>query len=56
MQSITLLIDSEWTARKSLKSSQIKSLELAATQAKDELQPKLMQVSQEFKQEIESLN
>lgn len=56
MRSITPLINDEWTARKSLKSSQIKSLQLAATQAKDELQPKLMQVSQEFKQEIESLN
>lgn len=56
MRSITPLINDEWAARKSLKSSQIKSLQLAATQAKDELQPKLMQVSQEFKQEIESLN
>lgn len=56
MRSITPLINDEWAARKSLKSSQIKSLQLAATQAKDELQPKLLQVSQEFKQEIESLN
>jgi hypothetical protein len=52
MQSITPLIDEEWIARKSLKSSQIKSLQLAATQAKDELQPKLMQLSQDFKQEL----
>lgn len=52
MQSITPLIDTEWAERKSLKSSQIKSLQLAAIQAKDELQPKLMQLSQDFKQEL----
>jgi len=56
MRSITPLITDEWVARKSLKSSQIKSLELAATQAKEALEPRLMQLSQDFKQEMNDLN
>jgi hypothetical protein len=56
MQSITPLIDSEWTARKSLKSSQIKELRACSNSSKRRTTAKLMQVSQEFKQEIESLN
>ena len=56
MRSITPLINDEWVARKSLKSSHIKSLELAATQAKEALEPRLMQLSQDFKQEMNDLN
>jgi hypothetical protein len=56
MQSITPLIDSEWEARKSLKQSQIKSLEVAAVQAKQALEPKLMQLSQDFREELADLN
>lgn len=56
MKSITPLIDDEWQARKSLKQSQIKSLEVAAIQAKEALEPKLMQISQDFRQELNDLN
>jgi hypothetical protein len=56
MQSITPLIDDEWSARRSLKQSQIKSLEVAAIQAKEALEPKLMQISQDFRQELNDLN
>jgi hypothetical protein len=56
MQSITPLIDSEWEARKSLKQSQIKSLEVAAVQAREALEPKLLQLSQNFKEELAELN
>jgi hypothetical protein len=56
IQSITPLIDAEWAARRSLKQSQIKSLEVAAIQAKEALEPKLMQISQDFRQELNDLN
>jgi hypothetical protein len=56
IQSITPLIDDEWAARRSLKQSQIKSLEVAAIQAKEALEPKLMQISQDFRQELNDLN
>jgi hypothetical protein len=56
IQSITPLIDDEWTARRSLKESQIKSLQIAAIQAKEALEPKLMQISQDFRQELNDLN
>lgn len=56
MKSITPLIDEEWQARKSLKQSQIKSLEVAAIQAKEALEPKLLQISQDFRQELDDLN
>jgi hypothetical protein len=56
MQSITPLIDDEWAARKSLKQSQISSLKIEATKAKEALEPKLMQLSQNFRQELEDLN
>ncbi|HEY9607660.1 MAG TPA: hypothetical protein V6C85_39105 [Allocoleopsis sp.] len=56
MRSITPLIDDEWAARRSLKQSQIKSLEVAAIQAKEALEPKLMQISQDFRQELSDLN
>jgi len=56
MQSITPLIDKEWEARRSLKQSQIKSLEVAAVQAREALEPKLMQLSQNFREELAELN
>jgi hypothetical protein len=56
MQTITPLIDKEWEARRSLKQSQIKSLEVAAVQAREALEPKLMQLSQNFKEELAELN
>ena len=56
MQSITPLIDKEWDARRSLKQSQIKSLEVAAVQAREALEPKLLQLSQNFKEELADLN
>ncbi len=56
MQSITPLIDEEWEARKSLKQSQISSLKIEATKAKEALEPKLLQLSQNFRQELEDLN
>ena len=54
MRSITPLIDSEWQQRKSLKESQINSLKILAVQAKQALEPAITQLSQEFKQELES--
>ena len=56
MQSITPLISQEWEARKSLKLSQISSLKIEATKAKEALEPKMMQLSQNFRQELEELN
>jgi hypothetical protein len=56
MRSITPLIDDEWNQRRDLKQSQIKSLQVMAIQAKQALEPKVMQLSQEFRQEVESLN
>jgi hypothetical protein len=56
MQSITQLISQEWEARKSLKLSQISSLKIEATKAKEALEPKMMQLSQNFRQELEELN
>jgi hypothetical protein len=56
MQSITPLIVTEWVARKSLKESQIKSLEVAAVQARQALEPKLMQLSQNFREELAEFN
>jgi hypothetical protein len=56
MQSVTPLISQEWEARKSLKLSQIISLKIEATKAKEALEPKMMQLSQNFRQELEELN
>jgi hypothetical protein len=56
MQSITPLIDQEWEQRKSLKQSQIHSLKVAAVQAREALEPKLMQLSQNFREELADLN
>jgi hypothetical protein len=56
MQSITPLISQEWEARKSLKLSQISSLKIEATKAKEALEPKMTQLSQNFRQELEELN
>jgi len=56
MQSITPLIDEEWQQRKSLKQSQIHSLKVAAVQAREALEPKLMQLSQNFREELADLN
>jgi hypothetical protein len=56
MQSITPLIDDEWEQRKSLKQSQIHSLKVAAVQAREALEPKLMQLSQNFREELADLN
>jgi hypothetical protein len=56
MQSITPLISQEWDARKSLKLSQISSLKIEATKAKEALEPKMTQLSQNFRQELEDLN
>lgn len=56
MQSITPLIDEEWQQRKSLKVSQINSLKIEATKAKEALEPRLMQLSQNFRQELDDLN
>jgi hypothetical protein len=56
MQSVTPLIFQEWEARKSLKLSQISSLKIEATKAKEALEPKMMQLSQNFRQELEELN
>jgi hypothetical protein len=56
MQSITPLIGQEWDARRSLKLSQISSLKIEATKAKEALEPKMTQLSQNFRQELEDLN
>jgi hypothetical protein len=56
MQSITPLIGQEWEARRSLKLSQISSLKIEATKAKEALEPKMTQLSQNFRQELEDLN
>lgn len=56
MRSLTPLISDEWQARKSLKLSQISSLKIEATKAKEALEPKMTQLSQNFKQELEDLN
>lgn len=55
MQSITPLIDQEWEARRSLKNSQISSLKIEATKAKEALEPKLMQLSESFRQELDDV-
>ncbi len=56
MQSITPLISQEWEQRRNLKLSQISSLKIEATKAKEALEPKMMQLSQNFRQELEELN
>lgn len=56
MQSITPLISQEWDARRSLKLSQISSLKIEATKAKEALEPKMMQLSQNFREELADLN
>lgn len=56
MQSITPLISQEWEQRRNLKLSQISSLKIEATKAKEALEPKMMQLSQNFRQELEDLN
>lgn len=56
MQSITPLISQEWEQRKNLKLSQISSLKIEATKAREALEPKMMQLSQNFRQELEDLN
>jgi hypothetical protein len=55
MRSITPLIEQEWDERKNLKLSQIKSLKIEATKAKEALEPKLMQLSQNFRTELEEM-
>lgn len=55
MQSITPLIDQEWEARRSLKNSQISSLKIEATKAREALEPKLMQLSESFRQELDDV-
>ncbi len=56
MQSISPLISQEWEQRRNLKLSQISSLKIEATKAKEALEPKMMQLSQNFRQELEELN
>jgi hypothetical protein len=56
MQSITPLISQEWEQRRNLKLSQISSLKIEATKAREALEPKMMQLSQNFRQELEELN
>lgn len=56
MQSLTPLITDEWEQRRALKLSQISSLKIEATKAKEALEPKMMQLSQNFRQELEDLN
>lgn len=56
MQSLTPLITQEWEQRRALKLSQISSLKIEATKAKEALEPKMMQLSQNFRQELEDLN
>lgn len=56
MQSITPLISQEWEQRRNLKLSQISSLKIEATKAREALEPKMMQLSQNFRQELEDLN
>lgn len=56
MKRITALIDEEWNQRVSLKQSQISSLKIAATEAKQALEPKLLQISESFRQELDDLN
>lgn len=56
MQSLTPLITQEWEQRRALKLSQISSLKIEATKAKEALEPKMMQLSQNFRQELEELN
>lgn len=55
MRSLTPLITQEWEARKSLKQSQISSLKLEATKAREALEPKLLQLSESFRQEVEDV-
>ena len=55
MRSMTPLIDQEWSQRRSLKNSQIKSLELAAITAKEALAPSLKQISEDFRTELDDL-
>jgi hypothetical protein len=56
MRRITALIDSEWDERVSLKKSQISSLKISATEAKQALEPKLLQISESFRQDLDDLN
>ncbi|HEY9635208.1 MAG TPA: hypothetical protein V6D14_17535 [Coleofasciculaceae cyanobacterium] len=56
MRRITDLIDLEWDERLSLKNSQISSLRIAATEAKQALEPKLTQLSESFRQDLDDLN
>jgi hypothetical protein len=56
MRRITELIDLEWDERVSLKNSQISSLRIAATEAKQALEPKLTQLSESFRQDLDDLN
>ena len=56
MRSITPLIDDEWRARKDNKQSQIKSLEIMAIQSKEALEPRILQLSQNFREELSDLN
>jgi hypothetical protein len=56
MRRITDLIDLEWDERVSLKNSQISSLRIAATEAKQALEPKLTQLSESFRQDLDDLN
>ncbi len=56
MQSLTPLIGQEWEQRRNLKLSQISSLKIEATKAKEALEPKMLQLSQNFRQELEELN
>lgn len=56
MQSLTPLVAQEWEQRRNLKLSQISSLKIEATKAKEALEPKMMQLSQNFRQELEELN
>jgi hypothetical protein len=56
MRRITDLIDLEWDERVSLKNSQISSLRIAATEAKQALEPKLTQLSESFRQDLDDLS
>jgi hypothetical protein len=56
MRRVTDLIDQEWDERVSLKNSQISSLRIAATEAKQALEPKLTQLSESFRQDLDDLS
>ena len=55
MQAITPLISQEWESRKALKVSQISSLKIEVTKAREALEPKMSQLSLNFKQELEEM-